>query len=79
MTLDLRQPEGAALFKRLVGTADILCENFRPGTMEKWGLGPDQLKAVNPGLIMVRISGYGQKGPYKDRPGFARIAHASAA
>ena len=76
VTLDLRQPEGAALFKRLVAEADILCENFRPGTMEKWGLGPDELKAVNPGLVMVRISGYGQNGPYKDRPGFARIAHA---
>ena len=76
VTLDLRQPEGAALFKRLVAEADILCENFRPGTMEKWGLGPDALKAVNPGLVMVRISGYGQQGPYKDRPGFARIAHA---
>ena len=76
VTLDLRQPDGAALFKRLVAEADILCENFRPGTMEKWGLGPDALKAVNPGLVMVRISGYGQKGPYKDRPGFARIAHA---
>ena len=76
VTLDLRQPEGAALVKRLVAEADILCENFRPGTMEKWGLGPDELKAVNPGLVLVRISGYGQTGPYKDRPGFARIAHA---
>ena len=76
VTLDLRQPDGAALFKRLVAEADILCENFRPGTMEKWGLGPDELKAVNPGLVLVRISGYGQTGPYKDRPGFARIAHA---
>ena len=76
VTLDLRQPEGATLFKRLVAGADILCENFRPGTLEKWGLGPDELKAVNPGLVLVRISGYGQTGPYKDRPGFARIAHA---
>ena len=76
VTLDLRRPEGAALFKRLVAESDILCENFRPGTMEKWGLGPDELKAVNPGLVLVRISGYGQTGPYRDRPGFARIAHA---
>ena len=76
VTLDLRQPEGAALFKRLIATADILCENFRPGTLEKWGLGPDELKAVNPALVLVRISGYGQTGPYRDRPGFARIAHA---
>ena len=76
VTLDLRQPEGAALFKRLIATADILCENFRPGTLEKWGLGPDALKAVNPALVLVRISGYGQTGPYRDRPGFARIAHA---
>ncbi len=76
VTLDLRQPEGAELFKRLVATADVLCENFRPGTLEKWGLGWDVLSAVNPGLVMVRISGYGQTGPYRDRPGFARIAHA---
>ena len=76
VTLDLRRPEGAALFKRLAATADIVCENFRPGTLEKWGLGPDALKAINPGLVLVRISGYGQNGPYRDRPGFARIAHA---
>jgi crotonobetainyl-CoA:carnitine CoA-transferase CaiB-like acyl-CoA transferase len=76
ITLDLRVPEGAALFKRLVAMSDVVCENFRPGTLEKWGLGWDALKAVNPGLIMLRVSGYGQTGPYKDRPGFARIAHA---
>ena len=76
VTLDLRRPEGAALLKRLVAEADILCENFRPGTLETWGLGPDALKAVNPGLVLIRISGYGQTGPYRDRPGFARIAHA---
>jgi crotonobetainyl-CoA:carnitine CoA-transferase CaiB-like acyl-CoA transferase len=76
VTLDLRAPEGAALFKRLVAGSDVLCENFRPGTLEKWGLGWDVLCALNPGLIMLRVSGYGQDGPYRDRPGFARIAHA---
>jgi crotonobetainyl-CoA:carnitine CoA-transferase CaiB-like acyl-CoA transferase len=75
-TLDLRKPEGAALLKRLIATADILVENFQPGTLEKWGLGWDVLSAVNPRLIMVRISGYGQTGPYRDRPGFGRIANA---
>ncbi|MBK8907941.1 MAG: CoA transferase [Rhodospirillales bacterium] len=76
ITLNLRVPEGAALFKRLVAQSDVVCENFRPGTLESWGLGWDDLRAVNPGLILVRVTGYGQTGPYKDRPGFARIAHA---
>ncbi|MSP04855.1 MAG: CoA transferase [Acetobacteraceae bacterium] len=76
ITLDLRTQDGAALLKRLVSTADILVENFQPGTMEKWGLGWDVLHAENPRLIMVRISGYGQTGPYKDRPGFGRIGNA---
>ncbi len=76
VTLDLRKPAGAEIFKRLVKSADVLCENFRPGTLEKWGLGPEVLKEVNPRLVLLRISGYGQTGPYKDRPGFARIAHA---
>ncbi len=76
VTLDLRQPEGAALFKRLVAESDVVCENFRPGTMEGWGVGWEDLRTVNRRLIMLRISGYGQTGPYKDRPGFARIAHA---
>ncbi len=75
-TLDLRKPEGAALLKRLIATADILVENFQPGTLEKWGLGWDVLKEINPRLIMVRISGYGQTGPYRDRPGFGRIGNA---
>jgi len=75
-TLDLRKPEGAALLKRLVAVSDVLVENFQPGTMEKWGLGWDVLQSVNPRLIMVRISGYGQSGPYRDRPGFGRIANA---
>ena len=76
ITLNLRDPEGAALFRRLAATADIVCENFRPGTMEGWGLGYGALSEANPGLVMVRVSGYGQDGPYRDRPGFARIAHA---
>lgn len=76
VTLDLRAPEGAALFRRLAAQADVVIENFRPGTMEKWGLGWDALRAVNPRLVMLRVSGYGQTGPYRNRPGFARIAHA---
>ncbi|MFO1128439.1 MAG: CoA transferase [Rhodospirillales bacterium] len=76
ITLNLRRPEGASLFKRLIADTDVLCENFRPGTLESWGLGWDVLRAVNPGLILLRVSGYGQTGPYRDRPGFARIAHA---
>jgi len=76
ITLNLKAPEGAALFKRLVADADVVTENFRPGTLEKWGLGYDVLSAINPGIVLMRVSGYGQTGPYKDRPGFARIAHA---
>ncbi|MSP87906.1 MAG: CoA transferase [Alphaproteobacteria bacterium] len=76
ITLNLRRPKGAALFKRLVAKADVAIENFRPGTLEKWGLGYEALSQINPGLVLLRISGYGQTGPYKDRPGFARIAHA---
>ncbi|GIV99836.1 CaiB/BaiF CoA-transferase family protein [Roseiflexus sp.] len=76
VTLNLQHPEGAQIFKDLVAKADVLCENFRPGTLEKWGLGWDVLSQINPGLIMLRVTGYGQTGPYKDRPGFARIAHA---
>ena len=76
ITLDLRKPEGAALLKRLVAESDVMVENFQPGTLEKWGLGYDVLSAANPRLILVRISGYGQTGPYKDRPGFGRIGNA---
>lgn len=75
VTLDLRSDEGAEMFRRLAAMSDVLCENFRPGTLEKWGLGWDVLRALNPKLVMLRISGYGQTGPYRDRPGFARIAH----
>ncbi len=73
VTLDLRESEGRKLARRLADEADVLIENFRPGTMEKWGLGPDELKASNPGLVYVRISGYGQSGPYASRPGFASV------
>ncbi|MCH7485382.1 MAG: CoA transferase [Proteobacteria bacterium] len=76
VTIDLGTTEGADLFLRLAAVSHVVCENFRPGTMEKWGLGWEELSAANPGLVMLRISGYGQTGPYKDRPGFARTAHA---
>ena len=76
VTLDLRKAEGAALLKRLAKEADVLCENFQPGTLERWGLGWETLREINPKLVMVRISGYGQTGPYSDRPGFGRIANA---
>ena len=76
ITLNLRVPDGQAIVKDLVREADILLENFRPGTMEKWGLGYDQLKAVNPRLIMVRVSGYGQTGPYASRAGYGGIGEA---
>ena len=74
ITLNLGSPEGQDLLKRLVVEADVLIEGFRPGAMEKWGLGPDDLLAVNPKLVMLRYSGFGQTGPYKDRPGFGTIA-----
>ena len=74
--IDLRQQEGQALVRRLAESADILIENFRPGTMEKWGMGWEELHALNPKLIMLRISGYGQDGPKRDEPGFAAVAEA---
>ncbi|VTU46051.1 CaiB/BaiF CoA transferase family protein [Variovorax sp. PBL-E5] len=76
VAVDLRQAEGQALVRKLVETADVLVENFRPGTLEGWGLGYEALSAVNPGLIMLRISGYGQTGPLRDLPGFGVIAEA---
>ncbi len=76
VTLDLRKPEGAELLKQLVAKSDVLIENFQPGTLEKWGLGWDVLKASNPRLVMVRISAYGQTGPNSPKPGFGRIANA---
>lgn len=76
VTANLRVPEGQALARRLIATADIVIENFRPGTMEKWGLSPDTLQADNPALIIVRVSGYGQSGPYSERAGFGGIGEA---
>jgi formyl-CoA transferase len=76
ITLDLRQAEGQELLKALVAKADFLIENFRPGTMEKWGLGWAELAAINPRLIMIRVSGYGQTGPYSKRAGFGAIGEA---
>ncbi|MGI4847690.1 MAG: CaiB/BaiF CoA transferase family protein [Janthinobacterium lividum] len=78
VTLDLRLPEGAQMFRQLVAISDVVLENFRPGTLEKWGLGFDELRKINPRLIMLRISAYGQTGPKRGEPGFARIAHAFA-
>ena len=76
VTLDLRQPEGQEVIRKLAADVDILIENFRPGAMEKWGLGFKDLHAINPKLIMLRVSGYGQSGPYRDRPGFGVIGEA---
>jgi crotonobetainyl-CoA:carnitine CoA-transferase CaiB-like acyl-CoA transferase len=76
IALDLRKPEGQAIARKLALAADIVVENFRPGTMEGWGMGYEALAAGNPGLVMVRISGYGQTGPYRERPGFGVIGEA---
>jgi formyl-CoA transferase len=76
VVLDLRTDAGRADVMRLIDEADVLIENFKPGTLEKWGMGYDVLSARNPGLIMLRISGYGQDGPYRDLPGFAVVAEA---
>lgn len=74
VTIDLRQPQGQALLRKLVAQADVVIENFRPGTLEKWELGYEQLSAVNPALVMLSVSGFGQTGPYSDRAGYDRIA-----
>ncbi len=76
VALDLKQPEAREIVRRLAAEADVLIENFKPGVMEAWGLGHEALSATNPGLVMLRISGYGQTGPYKDRPGFGVVAEA---
>ncbi|MGA7813882.1 CaiB/BaiF CoA transferase family protein [Caballeronia sp.] len=76
VTLDLRSSEGQDVIRKLVAQSDVLIENFRPGTLEGWGLGWDELHALNPGLVMLRVSGYGQTGPYRDRPGFGVVAEA---
>lgn len=76
VTLNLRSSEGQGLARRLAAEADVLIENFRPGTMERWGLGYEDLKKLNPGLVMVRVSGFGQDGPYASRPGYGAIGEA---
>lgn len=76
VTIDLRQPEGVDLFKRLLTKSHVLVENFRPGMMEEWGLGWDGVHKTNPSIVMLRVSGYGQTGPYRRRSGFAHIAQA---
>ncbi len=76
VTIDLREPAGQELARKLVAGADVLVENFRPGTLERWGLDPADLMAANPRLIVVRVSGYGQSGPYASRPGYGAIGEA---
>lgn len=73
VTLNLKSDEGRSIARRLAAEVDVLIENFRPGTLEGWGLGPDVLRRDNPGLIVARVSGYGQDGPYSDRPGYASV------
>lgn len=76
ISLDLRQPQGQELFRGLVAKSDVVIENFRPGTLEQWKLGPEELHALNPGLILARVSGFGQTGPYSTRAGFASVGEA---
>ena len=76
IALDLRNPEGQGIARELIAKADVLIENFRPGTLEKWGMSYEELSKNNPGLVMLRISGYGQTGPYRDLPGFGAIGEA---
>jgi formyl-CoA transferase len=76
VAIDLRHPEGQALARGLIAQSDVVIENFRPGQLEQWGLDYAQLSQMQPGLIMLRISGYGQDGPYRDRPGFGVIGEA---
>jgi crotonobetainyl-CoA:carnitine CoA-transferase CaiB-like acyl-CoA transferase len=76
MTLDLSHPDGADVMRRLLAESDVLVENFRPGTLERWGLAPEALLAVNPGLVVARVTAFGQTGPYASRPGFGTVAEA---
>jgi crotonobetainyl-CoA:carnitine CoA-transferase CaiB-like acyl-CoA transferase len=76
VTLNLKSERGAGMFRDMAAKADVVIENFRPGTFDRWGLSFETLRAANKGLIMLKVSGYGQDGPYRDLPGFARIAHA---
>ncbi len=78
ITADLRTPEGRELVKRLITKSDVVLENFKPGRMESWGLGPDDVKAINPRAIMARVSGWGQTGPYAPKPGYASVAEGAA-
>jgi len=78
ITLDFRKARGQELLKRLIPHFDVLVENFRPGTLERWGLGIDVLQQLNPGLVILRVSAFGQTGPYRSKPGFARIAEAAS-
>tara|TARA_B100000029_G_scaffold394720_1_gene392288 strand:- start:14844 stop:16040 length:1197 start_codon:yes stop_codon:yes gene_type:complete len=74
VTLSLNNPKGQQIFKELIQQVDVLIEGFRPGTLEKWGLAPEELHRINPNLVILRYSGFGQTGPYKDRPGFGTVA-----
>src|SRR3989304_3814189 len=76
ISVDLRKPQGQDLVRKIAAKCDFLIENFRPGALEAWGLGYDELARINPGLIMIRISGYGQTGPYRERPGYGVICEA---
>lgn len=76
VTINLREPEGQEIVKDLIGKVDVVLENFKPGTLERWGLGYEELQKVNPSVILTRISGYGQTGPYKEKPGFGSVAEA---
>ena len=78
LTLNLRQQAGQDILRRLVRDADVLIENFRPGTLEKWGLAPEDLQRINPRLIVTRVSGYGQSGPESHKPGYASVGEAKA-
>ncbi|MBT5048957.1 MAG: CoA transferase [Rhodospirillaceae bacterium] len=78
VTLNLGKPEGAEIFKELCKTADVVVENYRPGTFERWGIGQDVIEQINPNIVMLRISGFGQTGPYANRAGFGRVAEAMA-
>src|SRR5262245_59386709 len=76
VTLDLGKPQGAEIFKQLIKGSDVIVENYRPGTFEKWGIGPDAIRSIDPRIILLRISGFGQTGHYKNRAGFGRVAEA---
>lgn len=76
ITMNLSHPDGQSVFKELIRDADVLVENFRPGTLERWGISPEVLHQINPGLVIVRTTGFGQDGPYASRPGFGTLAEA---